>query len=182
MILFLKIFLLAGISFLLFIFFSLSTIKAAIIGAPFVPTPKSIIRKALRLADLKPNEKLCDLGSGTGRVLITAAKEFGARVIGFEYSLPLFYLSKINLFLNKIKNGVVYRKNFYEANISDADVVFLFLTPRAFRKLEDKFNKELKPGTRVVTFSSPLLFWKPKEIIPLPERNGKINLYLYVKE
>lgn len=168
--------------FFLFLFFSPSTIKAAIVGAPFLPTPKPTIRKALNLADLKPNEKLYDLGSGTGRTLIIASKEFGAKAIGFEYSIPLFCLSKINLFIHRAKNSVVYRKDFYEADISDADVVFLFLTPKAFKRIEDKFNKEIKQGARVVTFSSPLLFWKPKKVIPSLEKAKNINIYLYTKE
>jgi len=169
---------------LLSIFFSPSSIKAAFKGAPFLPTPKSIIRKALKSANLKQGEKLYDLGCGTGRVLIIGVKEFGADATGIEYSTPLFILSKINLFLHKIKKGRVYKKDFLETNIklSEADVVFMFLTPKAFPKLKDKFNKNLKTGTRVITFSSPLLFWQPEKIIPLKERKNKINLYLYVKK
>ncbi|MDI6883512.1 MAG: methyltransferase domain-containing protein [Patescibacteria group bacterium] len=165
-----------GILFLL-IFFSPSALKAAIIGAPFLPTPKRAIRKALKIANLKPNEKLYDLGSGTGRVLIIAAKEFGAKVVGFEYSRPLFFLSKLNLFLHGIKNGKIYRKNFFQADLRESDVVFLFLTPKAFPKLKDKFIQELKPGARIITFSSPLLFWQPQNVISLPGIKGKLYLY-----
>jgi len=169
---------------LLSVFFSPSSMKAAIKGAPFLPTPKSIVRKALKAADLGRGEKLYDLGCGTGRVLIIGEKEFGAKTIGIEYSTPLFIISKINLFLHKTKSGRVYKMDFFkkDVNLNDADVVFLFLNPKAFLKLKDKLNKSLKPGTRVVTFSSPLLFWQPKKIIPLKERKNKINLYLYIKK
>jgi len=177
----LEIYLLAILFFLLIIF-SPSTVRAAIVGAPFLPTPKPIIRKALKLVDLKPNEKLYDLGSGTGRVLVIASKEFGVKTVGFEYSIPLFCISKINLFIHRVKDNTLYRKDFYEADIRDADVIFLFLTPKAFKKLEDKFNKELKKGTRIVTFSSPLLFWKPKEVISSFDKEKNIKIYLYTKE
>ncbi len=150
-------------------------------GAPFVPTPKKIIRKALKTAHLKKNEKLYDLGCGTGRVLVIGAKEFGAKVTGVEYSIPLFALAKINLLLHKIKNGKIYRKDFFKENIklNNADVVFLFLTPKAFPKLKGKFERELKPGTRIIAYSSPLLFWEPTETVFTP--NPKIKIYLYIK-
>ncbi len=70
----------------------LSLLKTALYGAPFVPTQKSVIRKALKLAHLKPGETLYDLGAGTGRVLVIGAKEFNAKVVGFEFSLLLFFI------------------------------------------------------------------------------------------
>lgn len=179
MVLFLKIPLIIGVLFLL-IFFSPTSVKAAIIGSPFSPTPKNIIRKALKFVKLKSNENLYDLGSGTGRVLIIGTKEFGARATGFEYSIPLFFLSKLNLFLHRTKKGKVFRKNFFDVNLKNADVVFLFLTPRAFPKLKDKFNQELKPRTRIIVYSSPLLFWKPEKVISLP--NTKAKIYFYTKK
>ncbi len=153
-------------------------LKPALQGAPFVPTPKSIIRKALKFANLKPGESLYDLGSGTGKVLVIGAKEFGAKVVGFEFSAFLFLISKLNFFFHRIK-GNIYCQDFFKANLSNADVIFLFLTPRILAKLEEKFAKELKPGTRIVSFSSPLSSWKPSQTIPLLERKNKINLYLY---
>ncbi len=177
----LEIFLLL-ILFCLLAYYSPSTLKAAIIGAPFVPTPKPIIRKALKLADLKPDEKLYDLGSGSGRTLIIASKEFKAKSVGFEYSIPLFCFTKLNLFFHQAKNSVVYRKNFLKADISEADVVFLYLMPKAFKKLENKFNKELKKGTRIVSFTFPLQFWEPKEVISSSEKEPELKIYLYIKE
>jgi len=175
-----KVIFLAVILFFL-IFFSPSTIKAAFSGGPFLATPKSVIRKALKMANLKPGENFYDLGSGTGKALIIAVKEFGARPIGFELSAPLVFFSKINLFFNKAKAAVL-QKDFFEADLAAADAIFLFLTPRAFRKLEDKFKKELRSGARVVTYSSPLLFWPPEKVIPASENKKGINLYLYIKK
>ena len=178
MILFAKLFIVIIVLFFL-VCFSPTTLKAAFTTSPFMPTPKRMIRKALKIAGLKPGEKFYDLGSGDGRALIIAEKEFKAFSTGIEYSRPLFIFSKINLFLHRIKNAVVLRKDFLKTDLSKADVIFCFLNPKAFVKLEQKFKKEVKPGTRIITYSSPLGFWEPSSIIqPLPKR-GKI--YLYIK-
>lgn len=163
----------------LFIFLPLfSLIETAFRGAPFAPTPKSVIRKALKLANLKPGETLYDLGCGTGKVLIIGEKEFGAKVIGFEISPLLFFISKLNFFLNGTK-GKIYFQDFFSANLKRANVIFLYLTPKLLLKLEKKLFKELTPGTRIVCYSSPLPSKKPTQIIPLSEMKNKINLYLY---
>ena len=174
--LFILIVIIPAVLFLL-ICFSPTTLEAAIKTSPFAATPKWIIRKALKAARLKPGEKLYDLGSGDGRALIIAEKEFKALAVGLEYSRPLFIFSKVNLFLHRIRNAIVLRKDFFKADLSKADVIFAFLTPRAFVKLEPKFKKELKPRTRVVTFSSQLPHWKPKRIIDLAKRETKLYLY-----
>lgn len=162
------------------VYFSPSNLKAAITAAPFLATPKRAIRGALRLAGLKRGETIYDLGSGTGKVLVIAEKEFEAKGVGFEYGFPIFVFSKINLFFSRTRQVQIFRKSFFEANLKDADVIFLALTPKAFVKLEGKLKEETKPGARIVTFSSPLGFWQPKDIVSLPKIKGKI--YLYVRE
>lgn len=171
-----------GVIFIFWIYFSSSTVIAAKKWAPFQSTPKSVIRKALKAVNLKPNEILYDLGSGIGTGIVIAEKEFGARAIGIEYSTLLFYLSKINLFFNGVKKAKVYRENFFDVNLKEAQAIFLFLTPKAFGDLEKKFNRELKTGTRIIVYASPLPSWQPREVILLEEFKKRINLYLYVKE
>jgi len=145
----------------LFIIFLLATtIYAAVIGAPFAGTPKQGIRKSFKLIDLKPNEKVYDLGAGDGRVLIIAAKEFGVQSYGFELSFLLYLFAKINIFLSGVsKKAKVKWTNFFKEDLSGADVIFCWLTPKTLPKLEYKFKNELKTGTRVIVFSSPLNFW-----------------------
>ena len=167
------------LAFLTFLFAFLSLLKSALKGGPFVPTPKRIIRKALKLAELKEGEILYDLGAGIGNVLIIGEKEFGAKVVGFEFSPILYFLAKLNLFFHQIK-GKIYYQNFFEAKIKNADVIFLYLTPKILEKLKEKLKKELKPGTRIVCFSSPIPSWQPTKIFPLEETRCKINLYLYL--
>lgn len=134
----------------------------------------------MEISSLKPGEEFYDLGSGNGRVLIMAARNFGANVTGFELSFHHYLFSKINIFLHGCsKKAKVFWRNFYNEDLSGADAIFLWLTPRGNKKLEDKFEKELKTGARAMVYSSPLLFWKPEKIVEFP---GHALLYFYVKK
>lgn len=160
---------------LIIIFILFTHIYAGIITAPFVFTPKNYIRKALEICQLKKGEKIYDLGSGDGRVLIIAAKEFNAEAVGFELSYFLYFISKINIFLHRLsKRAKVRWSNFYEEDLSLADVIFCWLTPKAFPKLANKFNQELKIGTRIITYSSPLGFWQPEREVEFQSEGIKI--------
>ena len=173
----LKIGIILGIIFLA-VYFSPTSVRAAVIGAPFVPSTLEAVKKGLKMAGLKPGETFYDLGSGTGKVLIIAAKKLSANVVGFEYSRPLFIFSKINMFLRRV-NGKVYRKNFFEddINLEKADVIFLFLTSKAFPKLRHRLENEVKTGARIVVYLSPLLFWQPDKEIILRDKT-KVRLYI----
>ncbi|MCX6812988.1 MAG: 50S ribosomal protein L11 methyltransferase [Candidatus Azambacteria bacterium] len=162
--------------FLLLILGAIFTAYASLIGAPFLPTPKHIIKEILKEANLKSGEKLYDLGSGTGQVLVIAEKFFGANTVGFELS-PIFYLiSKLNLFFNNTRSSQVFLKNFYNQNISDADVVFAYLIPRSMNKLELKFIRELKKGTRIISYAFAIKNWEPKKILK-KERMPPVFIY-----
>lgn len=175
------------------IFLLATTIYAAIIAAPFVATPKEHIRKAFQICHLKPGEKFYDLGSGSGRALIIASQEFGAQAQGLELSYPLYLISRINIRLRGLsKQTKVKWSNFYNEDLSRADVIFCWLTPKAFQKLNLKFNRELKTGARVITFSSALGFWQPEQEIEVPLKGVKlfgkslitpsrVKLFLYSK-
>ncbi len=175
------------------IFLLATTIYAAIIAAPFVATPKEHIRKAFQICNLKPGEKFYDLGSGNGRALIMASQEFGAQAQGLELSYPLYLISRINILLHGLsKQTKVKWSNFFNEDLSRADVIFCWLTPKAFQKLNQKFNQELKTGARVITFSSALGFWQPEQEIELAlegaklfgkslTRPSRIKLFLYFK-
>lgn len=162
------------------VYFSPSAVRAAVIGAPFVPAPLSVIKKSLELANIRPGETFYDLGSGTGRALVIAAKKFKADSVGFEYSRPLFIFSKLSLFLQGV-NGRVLRKNFFEddINLDKADVIYMFLTSKAFPKLRQRLEKETRPGTRILVYLSPLGFWEPDKTITLKDKS---NIRLYIKK
>ena len=114
-----------------------------------------------------------DLGSGEGTALITAAKEFGARGVGVEIDPFRAWQSKVAVMLAGVSDKVeIKRENFFEVDVSDATVVFMYLIPRTLVKLREKFLKELKPGTRVVTFVY-------KMDLPLYAQDEKAEMYVY---
>ncbi len=146
----------------------------ALSGQPWVPANEKRIHRALVLAELKPGEVLYDLGSGDGRVLIAAARDFGARAVGVELSPLLCALAWI-----KIQSAGVGRRvrlqcgSYYHLNLKDADVVYIYLTSGNANRLREKLAAELKPGARVVSVSADLEGWQTDTI----DREGLIFLY-----
>ena len=144
-------------------------------GAPWVPTPYKTINKMLKLAKVKPGDIVYDLGSGDGRVIIEAARSFGAKAVGIEIDPLRFMWTKARIFLLGLSNNVnVLLGNFFNIDISDADVVTIYLLQGTNVKLIDKFIRELRPGTRIVsnTFTLPEL-----KII---NHDEKSKIYVYI--
>jgi SAM-dependent methyltransferase len=118
----------------------------------FVGTPQNVVEAMLELARVTPADVVYDLGSGDGRIPITAAKQYGARGVGIE--IDRFYLR--DAYDNLVKAGVGDRVRFlnedlFQADIHEATVVTLFLLPKLNLRLIPKFRRELKPGTRIVS-------------------------------
>jgi len=130
--------------------------------APFVATPTPVVRQMLILADLKPGEVLYDLGSGDGRAVIMAAKDFGATSVGVELrdDLAKRALDSIQT-LELTEKTRIIQKDIFTVNLSAANVVFLYLTTSANEKIKPKLEAELEPGTRVVSHDYEILGWKP---------------------
>ncbi|MFP3984410.1 MAG: SAM-dependent methyltransferase [Candidatus Bathyarchaeia archaeon] len=130
--------------------------------APFVATPLPVVRQMLALADLKPGETFYDLGAGDGRTLVMAAQEFGARAVGVELREDLAKKALSTIHELNIQDRVtVVRDDMFKVNLSPANVVFLYLTTSANDKIKPKLEKELKPGTRIVSHDYEILGWKP---------------------
>ncbi len=106
-------------------------------AAPFFPSTKAVMRRAMKEAYLKPGELFYDLGAGTGTSLIIADKEFGARAIGFEINILPYLIAKIKIFLFRSHAKLFFRSLFNE-DLREADVVFCFLLPRTMIKLESQ--------------------------------------------
>lgn len=150
---------------------------AAIIAAPWVPLGKKDVQRALRLAKVGPNDLVYDLGSGDGRIIIAAAKEFKAKSVGFEIAFLPYIISYVKIFLGGLAGKVQVRlKNFYKFNLGDASVVITFLLPKAMGKLDEKMKRELKPGTRIITCAWRIPGWTP-DLIDKPEKC--ISMFLY---
>lgn len=146
----------------------------AIYGLPPISTRPERIRKALEMANLQPNEIFYDLGSGHGRVIIMAAKEFGAKAIGIEAGPVQCAVAWVNALRNGVSSKVqIEAGNFFKSNISQADVVFAYLTSQYSSHLKEKLEKELHSGARVVTIAFDLPGWEPAAF----DRENLIYLY-----
>jgi hypothetical protein len=169
-----------GVLIVVAIFFSILISSISI--APWVPSPKKHLRQILGIANIKPGERFYDLGSGDGRAVICAAKDFGARATGIELSLPLFVSSTIKCFFSRGQSNIILG-NLFKRDFSDADVIYIYGTPQAMEnRLRAKIEKECKPGTRIVTFVFEFPGWKPVAVELLPRKifNKDMAIMLYV--
>lgn len=121
-------------------------------NAPWVPAPLEVVHKMLQLAKVGPDDLVYDLGCGDGRIIITAAREYGARAVGVELD-PLRYIwCQILISLLGLRDHVkVIYGDFFNLDLSKADVVTCYLLQCTNRKLEGKFKRELTSGKRVVS-------------------------------
>jgi len=176
-----------ALSILLFVIGLLWILIPALYGLPLVPTKLSRIRKALKLVNLQPDEVLYDLGSGDGRVLIIAAREFGAQAVGIEIGPVQRAVSWIKVLYNGIRDNVrIEAGNFYKADLGAADVVFVYATSKEVTKLASHLEKHMKPGSRLVSISADFPEWEPsafddRELIfvyEMPPKQGSLTTYL----
>jgi tRNA G37 N-methylase Trm5 len=147
------------------------------LDVPFVPSPDDVVDKMLELAAVGPKDVVYDLGSGDGRIVIAAAKK-GARAVGIDINPERTKESNDNA----RKAGVTKRVKFltqdlFDADISEATVVTLYLLPTVNVKLKPKLLSELKPGTRIVSHSFDMGDWKPEKTA---EVNGSTVYYWVV--
>lgn len=149
---------------------------AGLRGAPWVPTRKKDVKRFLKLADIRPGQKMYDLGCGDGRLICAAAKA-GATAQGFELALLPFIFANIRRLFQKDRNKIKisYRDVWY-SDLSDADIVYFFLMPKVYPKLKEKFEKELKKGAKVIAYVWPIEGWEP---FIKDEVKGYPNLFLY---
>ncbi len=146
------------------------------LDVPYVQTPPNVVRTMLRMAHVGPGDFVADLGCGDGRIIVTAAKEFGARGIGYDIDPQRISEARENA----ARAGVAARaqfvqKSFFDVNISEASVVTVFLIPSVLEKFRPRFLRELAPGTRIVSHSFPIRDWKPDQKILVEGR----TLYLF---
>lgn len=149
--------------------------------APYVPTKKDKAIKLLKSLNLKKGQKFYELGSGDGRVVIEAAK-LGLESFGIEQSWMRVIWSKIQAHRAKLPNAKFKHGNIFNEDLSDANVVYIYLLPKGVAKLSPKLKKELKKGTTVITQTFHLKDWKPVKKIDLPGKDfvsGGGNFWIY---
>ncbi len=148
---------------------------------PFVPTPENVVRRMLKLAELKPTDVLIDLGAGDGRILIIGATEFKASLcIGVEIRPELVKSIKEKIKkMNLEKTVEIIHGNMYEYPLDKADVVTLYLLTSVNEKLKPKLEKELKEGARVVTHDFEIPGWVPYKVEEIYDSGRTHKIYLY---
>lgn len=131
--------------------------------ARYEPTPYRIVNLMLTLAEVGPEDVLYDLGSGDGRIPITAATEFGARAVGIEIDAKRVALARTNAFKAGVSERVTFiQQDLFEADFSAASIVTLYLLPRMNQLLRPRLLCELRPGTRIVSHTHSMGTWRPR--------------------
>ncbi|HEV2763657.1 MAG TPA: class I SAM-dependent methyltransferase [Pyrinomonadaceae bacterium] len=151
------------------------------VRVPYVVTPPEVVEEMLKVAKVSKRDVVYDLGSGDGRIVIAAAKRYGARGVGVEIEPALVREAEENARRAGVAGRVKFvQKDLFEADLSEATVVTLFLMSSVNLKLRPKLLKELKPGTRVVSHAFDMGDWKPLRVVEVnrPAVWGKIFLWV----
>ena len=174
-------FLLAPVSFVALVFGQDTANKTEKL-APYYPTPEIVVEKMLDLGGLKAGEKMFDLGSGDGRIVITAARKYKARATGVEFDPSLVKQSS-----ERIKTlGLASLANIIQGDLllqdySSADLLTVYLLPVGNGKVTPILEKQLKKGARVVAHDFEFSAWKPAKIVDIDDdgEGRSHRLYLY---
>jgi 16S rRNA G966 N2-methylase RsmD len=137
----------------------------------YVPTPPEVVDKMLEVAKVTKNDVLYDLGSGDGRIPITAAKKFGTRGIGIDIDPERIKEANENAKKAGVTDKVTFRQqDLFTTDFSEATVVTLYLLPELNVKLRPQLFKQLKPGTRIVSHAFDMGDWKPEKTLQVDGR------------
>ena len=147
------------------------------INAPFVPNAEEVVRAMLKMAQVKSSDTVYDLGCGDGRIVIAAAKEYGAHGVGIDIKPDLIRESRANAQKAGVEALVKFEVNdLFEADIHNASVVVLYLLPDMNLRLRPKLLRDLKPGTRIVSHDFDMGPWKAEK----EEAVGSGRIYLWI--
>jgi len=141
-------------------------------GAPYLPSMKKRVDTMIRFANLKKEDKVYDLGCGDGRILRRLYKVGFRNLVGYEFSLPIYLLAVYLRFIYGTKEKILFR-NFWKADVSDADLIFLFLLDGSMKRFYREIWPSLKKGARVVVNE-----FEVEGVKAVRKENG---VYLYVK-
>lgn len=147
------------------------------LDVPFVPTEEEVVDAMLELANIGPKDVLYDLGSGDGRILVSAAKECGARGVGIDID-PLRIAEAVEYAeMSQVGDLVEFiEDNIFTADFSEATAVSLYLLQSINEQLKPRLLNELRPGTRVVSHAFDMGKWKPDE----SRKVGSVNIYKWI--
>lgn len=147
----------------------------------YVPTPQAVVDEMLALAKVSKDDVLYDLGSGDGRIPITAAKKFGTRGVGIDINPTRIRQANENACAAGVTDRVKFRQqDLFQADFREATVVTLYLLPELNVKLRPELFRQLKPGTRIVSHEFDMGNWKPERVVQTPK--GSMIYYWVVPE
>jgi cyclopropane fatty-acyl-phospholipid synthase-like methyltransferase len=147
---------------------------------PFVPTPVEVVDKMLEMAKVQKNDVLYDLGSGDGRVVIRAAKKYGAHGVGIEMDQTLLDKARKSAEAEGVSHLVEFRaEDALKTDLSPATIVTLYMLPWFNEAMKPNFRKYLKPGSRIVAHDFGIEGWKPDKTENLPEPEKKAGGYVH---
>ncbi len=149
--------------------------------APFVPTPQDVVDRMLALAEVTSKDTVYDLGCGDGRIVITAAKKYGAHGVGFDIDPQRVKESSENARTAGVENLVTFKQqDVMTVDVSPATVVTLYLLTASNLKLRPLLTKELKPGARIVSHMFSMGDWEPTKVDNFTNQEGfPRTLYLW---
>lgn len=149
--------------------------------APNVPSPQPVIERMLELAEVRPSETVYDLGSGEGRVLITAVQRFHAKAVGVEISDELCERANSRIARLGLQNEIrLIHDDIMNVDLSPADVVVMYLMTGSNELLRPKLEQALHPGARVVSHDYEVPGWKPSKVDKTEATTRGHMIYLYV--
>ena len=148
------------------------------LDVPYVPTPEKVINEMLQMAEVQESDVLYDLGSGDGRIPVTAAKRFGTRGVGIDLNPQRIREANENAQNSEVTNKVKFiQGDLFDQDISEATVVTLYLLPEVNLKLRPKIL-QMKPGTRIVSHNYDMGDWAPEKFKVVKTEDG-IDHYVY---
>ena len=151
------------------------------VEVPDVRTPPEVVTAMLRLAQVEPGDVVYDLGSGDGRIVIAAARDFGARGVGIELDPALVVESAKNARRARVAARTQFiLQNIFDTDVSEATVVTLYLSPDLNLRLRPRLLAQLKPGSRIVSHDFPMGDWHPGRVVNFkgPERTHVLSLWI----
>jgi ubiquinone/menaquinone biosynthesis C-methylase UbiE len=150
---------------------------------PFVPTPQDVVEKMLDLAKVTSDDVVYDMGSGDGRIVITAAQKYGAHAVGVEINADLYRQSRDRIKeLGLDDRAHVMCEDMFDVSLKRATVVTMYLLTSSNEKLRPKLERELHSGTRVVCHDFHIPGWDPEQVVDVTSKNDiPHKIYLYVR-
>jgi SAM-dependent methyltransferase len=150
---------------------------------PYEPTPHNVVAQMLGLAQVRDNDVIYDLGCGDGRIVIAAAKQAGARGVCVDIDPARIRESRANAGAAGVQARIRFvEQDLFTTDIGEATVVVLFLSPDVNLNLRPKLWRELRPGTRVVSYVHDMGDWQPRQAMKVQGRFGERDLYLWTIE